>query len=186
VAFRRGFKSEANALALEVRQELGLNPFDAINPRLLADHLAIPVLNLSDFADDEPAMFKTLHDIESKSFSAVTVFRGSSRAIVHNDGHGNGRQASNICHECAHGLLLHAPTAALDDRGCRLWDQSVEDEAEFLSGALLLPEPAVLRIVRSGEPKGEAAQRLGISQEMVQYRVNITGAVRRSGKRWPR
>ena len=37
MALRRGFKTEAAALALEVRAELGLRPFDRLAPLELAD-----------------------------------------------------------------------------------------------------------------------------------------------------
>ncbi|MFF4630020.1 ImmA/IrrE family metallo-endopeptidase [Streptomyces griseorubiginosus] len=86
---------------------------------------------------------------------------------------------SNITHEASHGLLHHRPTPALDDRGCRLWDQNIEDEAQFLSGALLVPEDATLAIARGRFTKPEAAARFGVSEKMIQYRLNVTGAVGR-------
>jgi hypothetical protein len=56
-----------------------------------------------------------------------TARPGTERTIVHNDSHTDGRVNSNITHEAAHGLLLHPPTPALDDRGCRMWDRGIED-----------------------------------------------------------
>jgi Zn-dependent peptidase ImmA (M78 family) len=87
--------------------------------------------------------------------------------------------SSNITHEAAHGLLHHRPTPALDDRGCRLWDQDIEDEAAFLSGALLVPEDAALAIARGQFTRSGAASHFGVSEKMIQYRINITGAVAR-------
>lgn len=182
MAFRRGFKTEANATALEVRAELGLLALDALDPLVLVDHLEIPVVGLSEIARTS-AGAEYLLNVEPEAFSAVTVFAGTERTIVHNDGHADGRINSNITHEAAHGLLLHPPTPALDDRGCRIWDQDIEDEAQFLAGALLVTEDAALAIAR-GIANGrstvpEAAVHLRVSTQMIQWRLNITGATRR-------
>src|SRR6266545_511887 len=180
MAYRRGFKTEANGTALEVRAELGLRALDPLDPFALARHLEIPIIDLSDFARTS-AGARYLLTVEPESFSAVTVFAGTKRTIVHNDG----RISSNITREAAHGLLLHPPTPALDDRGCRLWDQDIEDEAQFLAGALLVPEDAALAIARD-IAKGrstvpEAAARFLVSPQMIQWRLNITGAVNLHG-----
>ena len=178
MAFRRGFKTEANALVLEVRAELHLRALDRLDPLALAGHLEIPVASLSDYAQMSEAA-KYLLVVEPEAFSAVTVFAGTERTIVHNDGHADGRISSNITHEAAHGLLLHPPTPALDDRGCRLWDQSIEDEAQFLGGALLVPEDAALAIARGRFTLLEASEHFGVSEQMIQYRLNVTGAYAR-------
>ncbi|QFQ98084.1 ImmA/IrrE family metallo-endopeptidase [Streptomyces phaeolivaceus] len=178
MAFRRGFKTEANSLALEVRSELRLGALDRLDPFVLADFLEIPVVPLSGMAPTSQGA-EHLLDRDPDAFSAVTVFAGSKRTIVHNDGHSNGRISSNITHEASHGLLHHRPTPALDDRGCRLWDQDIEDEAQFLAGVLLVPEDAALAIARGRFAKPEAAARFGVSEQMIQYRLNVTGAVSR-------
>lgn len=80
-----------------------------------------------------------LTEVEPDAFSAMTVFDGSRRTIAHNDAHSAGCQASNIAHELAHGLLHHRPSAAPDDTGCRLWNQDIEDEEQWLAGNLSYP-----------------------------------------------
>jgi Zn-dependent peptidase ImmA (M78 family) len=87
-----------------------------------------------------------------------------------------GRQGSNVAHELSHGLLLHPPTPPLDDSGCRLWDQSVEDEAAWLAGCLLITEDGALFIARNGMSLTDAATKFGVSEKMVEYRLNVTGA----------
>jgi hypothetical protein len=181
VAFRRGFKTEANSLALEVRAELHLRALDRLDPTVLARHLEIPVISLSEYARTSQAA-EYLLSVEPEAFSAVTVFAGTERTIVHNDGHEDGRISSNITHEAAHGLLLHPPTPALDDLGCRLWDQSIEDEAQYLSGALLVPEDAALAIARGHFTLAGAAEHFGVSAKMIQYRLNVTGAYARASR----
>ncbi len=178
MAFRRGFKTEANELVGEIRDELGLSLHDRLEPLLLAEWLEIPVVPLSDFLDAAPAVSHLLNS-EQNVFSAVTVFAGSSRTIVHNDAHARTRQRSNLSHELAHGLLLHPPTPALDNHGCRHWNQDIEDEANWLAGALLVPEAAALSIAAGRWTISEACQHFGVSQPMIQYRLNATGAAKR-------
>ncbi len=179
MAYRYGFKTEANTLALQVRDELTIGPLDQLDPHRLATHLAVPIWPLSDFLATHPVV-RHLYDSESEAFSAVTVFCGPHRTIVHNDAHSLARQHSNLAHELSHALLQHPPTPALDDVGCRNWDQEVEDEANWLAGALLVSEPSTIAIARGDWGDIEnAAARLGVSRQMVQFRVNATGAVKR-------
>lgn len=175
---RRGFKTEANALAGEVRAELGLGPFDRLDPHVLAKDLDIPVWTVSDFVAEHPGVAELL-GASHELFSAITVFAGRRRTIVHNDAHKAGRQNSNLAHELAHGLLGHPPTPALDNRGCREWNQDIEDEAAWLGGALLVTEAAALAIAKNRWSKEQAAERFAVSAQMIQYRLNTTGANRR-------
>lgn len=178
MGYRYGFKTEANAIAAEVREELQLSPYVALDPRLLAEWLEIPVIGLSDFVGSYPGV-EYLFAGEPDAFSAVTVFAGSRRTIVHNDAHALPRQVSNLAHELAHGLLLHPPTPALDNRGCRHWNQDIEDEATWLAGALLVPEPTALLIARGRWTIAGAARHFGVSVPMIRYRLNATGAMKR-------
>lgn len=179
MALRRGFKKEANSIAREIRRELKLHPVAPLNPWDLASHLEIPVLTLTSMSESAPFAVHHFSSVGSSEFSAVTVFRGYRRVIIHNDSHSKGRQASDLAHELSHGLLLHPPTPALNDCGCRDWDQDLEDEAEWLSGALLISEEAALHIVRRQLTTEEAAASYGVSGMMVQWRLNVTGARRR-------
>jgi hypothetical protein len=178
MAYRRGFKSEAEATGREIRRELGLAPLDPLDPRALAAHLEIPIVALSDIAHSRPAILPLLRH-EQAAFSAITVFSGSGRLIVHNDSHSPGRQNSNIAHELAHGLLLHPPTPALDNKGCREWDEDIEDEANWLAGVLLITEDAALSIVRRRHALAVAADMYSVSVPMVRFRINCTGARQR-------
>ena len=60
--------------------------------------------------------------------------------------------------------------------GCRLWDQTVEDEATWLAGSLLLPVDAALAIARGGMSPSEAVAHSQVSEKMVRHRLNVTGA----------
>lgn len=178
-SLRRGFKSEANTLARAVRAELGLAAADALDPWVLATHLGIPLLPLSALAEAIPEAVAYLTSGDSSALSAVTVFRGTRRLIVHNDAHSRQRQASDLAHELAHALLQHRPHAAFDALGCRVWREVEEAEAEWLAGALLVSEDAALAVVRRGLTILEAARAYGVSEAMMRFRLNVTAARRR-------
>ena len=176
---RRGFKTEAKAIAREVRDEMSLAPTSCLDPGRLAEHLCIPVIPLSSFIVEEPDAVRFFQNPGEAMFSGATVFREYRRTVVFNDTHLPGRQANDIVHELGHGLLLHPPTVALDERGCRQWDRDIEAEADWLSGVLLVPDEAALLIVRRGWSIAEAATKYGVSRRMIQWRVNATGARKR-------
>ena len=179
MALRRGFKSEAAALAQEVRAELGLGPFDRLDPRLLARHLGIPVVPLSELSASLPSAQHFL-SVEQKAFSALTVFAGHRRMVVHNDSHSEARQNSNLAHELAHALLRHEPAAALDSKtGCRDWNDIKEQEADWLDGELLVTRQMALDVARGRLTRQDAQQRLGVSDQMLTWRINKTGAGKR-------
>jgi Zn-dependent peptidase ImmA (M78 family) len=176
MTLRRGFKTEANEIALSIRTELGLAASAPLNPWLVAELLDVPVLGMRSFANEVPtAVLHFSHEAQA-SFSGVPVFAGTRRIIVYNDSHSLGRRANDVSHEVAHALLLHSPTPAMNDLGCRLWDGEIEEEADYLGRALLVPQEAALSIVGMKVAPQDAAREYGVSRKMIDYRVRITGA----------
>jgi Zn-dependent peptidase ImmA (M78 family) len=178
-ALRRGFKSETNTIARSARADLGLRADAPLDPWVVAEVLDITLLALSDLADEEAAAVLHLTSHEPGAFSAVTIFDGVRRLIVYNDAHSRERQASDLAHELAHALLQHRPHAAFDAAGCRDWRRVEEEEAEWLAGALLVSDEAALTVVRRGLTVPEAAAAYGVSESMMRFRLNMTGARRR-------
>jgi hypothetical protein len=178
--FRYGFKTFANRLALEVRLEIGLGALDPLIPLGLADHLAVPLVPLTAFHEAAPLAVKHFSEVERDVFSAVTVFDGPRRMIVFNDRHAHRRQANSITHELSHALLQHPPHPAIDNAtGCRVWREDIENEATYLAGALLVTESAALNMVRDGVTVEDAATQYGVSEDLIRYRLNMTGARKR-------
>ena len=175
MALRRGFMAEATAQAYDVRADLGVGKFERLDPRLLAEDLCVPVWSLTGMAA-EGQYIGHLVTTEPEVFSAATVFDGPRRTIVHNDGHTDVRQNSNLAHELSHALLNHPPTPALDDIGNRIWNQDIEDEAAWLAGCLLMTPEAALATARNRWTVAEASERFAISPQMVNFRINKTGA----------
>lgn len=174
---RRGFAVFGERLALETRSELDLTPPERFDPARLAEHLAIPVVWLSNLAAVEPDAVQHLLGVDPSCFSAATVFRGTRRIIVCNDRHTTGRQANSLAHELSHVLLEHVPVLAFDDYGNRRWDGTQEDEANWLAGCLLSPRSGMLIVMSSvGHDLKLAADHFGVSVELLRWRWNKTGA----------
>lgn len=177
---RRGTKSECERVATSLRQELGLGELAPLNPRALAEHLAVPVEPLSRLTRRAPEAVKHFTADGIQAFSAMTIFPNwpcRRRVILYNQAHSPARQNSSLAHELAHGVLLHEPRQALA-LGCRQVKKDEEDEASWLGGALLVPRAAALVVARDSEPLSQAARRYGVSIELMRMRVFATGAAR--------
>jgi Zn-dependent peptidase ImmA (M78 family) len=181
--FRRGFKTEATWYAREMRKELGLAPHDPLCPWRLAGHLEFPLVKLSELAKVAPELLYFFDETGQSEFSAITLFDGPARWIVYNDAHGLKRQAADIAHELAHGLLLHPPKPPIASNGSRHYDRTLEKEAEWLGPALLVSDEAALRILELNMPLSVASDRYGASTQLVQMRLNVSGAVKRMARR---
>ena len=68
------------------------------------------------------------------------------------------------------------PQPALDDYGCRLWDQAAQDGEDWPSSVLLIPEDAALAVARGWKAEPEAAVHFGVSEQLLTWRLNLTGA----------
>jgi hypothetical protein len=180
MALRRGFKTEANELSRLMRRELNLFDYDPLCPWKLAKHLGFKVYALSDFRIENPkAAQYFLAPDTGLQFSAVTLPYPGGSAIVHNDGHGIKRQASNLAHELAHALLLHSAHSISGPDGARVYCPEIEEEANWLGPALLISEAAALHIIRRGYSLDAASDIYRTSVEVIRMRLNVCGAWKR-------
>jgi len=174
---KRGFKTQAERIATEVRNELDLGEDARLEPLDLAEHLAIPVFSLEDLSRFAPkAPFpQYFAATDPDSFSAVTIFRGYKRFIVHNENQHPNRQASNLTHEVSHSLLEHEPTPVVSPDGQRYWNAEVEEEANWLGAALLVPRDGALAMAKDDCTVGEIAAHYGVSESLARWRISKTG-----------
>src|ERR1700704_4190259 len=103
---RRGFKSEAERIADQVRKDMGLGrtePLDAVR-------LARPVGPDVRCADELTSLAKlqALEELQPGSFSACTFTFEDRHVIVYSRLASPGRRQSDVAHEVAHLLLEHA------------------------------------------------------------------------------
>jgi hypothetical protein len=184
MAYRWGFKTEAEVLATEQRRELGLEVTDRFDPFALADHLAIPVISFAECARRMGGSSSSVSHVGllHKHVSAVTAFRGRRRIILFNDSSVPARRRSDLSHELSHTLLEHPPTL-LHDPARYQPNADLEDEAEFLGGALLVPRAGALELMAKGMSTSDVADHYGVSLQMARWRVRGTGIVKQLERR---
>jgi Zn-dependent peptidase ImmA (M78 family) len=175
---RRGFKTQAEAIAMELRGEMGLSAHDRIDCTALASHLAIQVVPVTALigagatAADVNCMVS-----DDMGFSAMTVYRGTKCKIFYNPFHAETRTANSVAHEVSHVVLEHEPGPVLTAKGTRDWNQAQEDEADWLAGAILVPRQGALRWLAHGGSMTGGAAHFGVSAQVFGWRANHTGVV---------
>ena len=179
MVLRRGFKSEAELIAGDVRSKLGLGTSKSVAPEMIADLLGIKIHAGDDLIPLEK--FKELEEIQPGAFSACTLQpNGNEKVIVYNPLCAESRRRSDLAHELSHILLNHdlSRIERLGEFTFLSCDQTQEEEAAWLSGCLLLPRALLLAEVRRGSDAKAIAKRYRVSEKMARYRLNVTGVVR--------
>jgi Zn-dependent peptidase ImmA (M78 family) len=177
--YERGFKSWCEKVALQQRCELKLTPSDPLDAYALAKHLEVLIWRAGEIPGLEAEALLTLTRDDPDSWSAVTICTSTKDLIILNPTHSPARQASDITHELAHIIIGHEPARVdVTEDGLLIlntYNKQQEDEAKWLSSCLLLPRPALL-VIRARRLDLElAAQRYGVSLQMLTYRMNVLG-----------
>src|SRR5262249_44805072 len=113
------------------------------------------------------------------AFSACTFCPEPGRTvIVYNPISEEARRNSDVAHELAHVLLEHQLTQLQNVAGISFFscDTRQEDEAVWLAGCLLVTRDLLLRDLKRKRTPEAIARACGVSGEMVEYRINVTGA----------
>ena len=177
--FQRGFKAQANRTAVGIRRQMGLAETDPLDPRDVLSMLSVPVLALSGFQTVCPEAVHGLMPRQNGFSAMIFPVGGGQRLVVHNDAHSPARQNSNLAHELSHILLAHQPEAVcIGDLG-RESGSLVEAEAAHLGGCLLVPNEAAHQIMARRIGHRIAAYEYGVSEDMIEYRLRMSGALRR-------
>ncbi|HXC78576.1 MAG TPA: ImmA/IrrE family metallo-endopeptidase [Candidatus Acidoferrum sp.] len=173
---RHGFKAHAKRLAIELREEIELDPLDPLDPWKLADLYGIDVYDLNNVGCSADALSHfTITNPEV--FSGALIPLPTGAVILENPSHPVVRRRSTMAHELAHVLLEHAFSVSLvNEKGCRNADRNQEDEAAELSGELLLPFEAAKRMARSKATDEAVADQFEVSTPLARWRLYSTGA----------
>lgn len=175
----RGFKAQANRIAVGLRRQVGLAAQEPIDVYALAAHLGIAVVPLSVFKETCGAEVSQLTTRDAGAFSASLIsFGDGNRMVIFNHEHSPVRQNSDIAHELGHALLAHPLEILPGLVDCRDFDPDLENEANHLAGYILVPNEAARRIAMSGMPLDLAQSKYGVSRQMLDWRLNMSGARR--------
>lgn len=155
-------------VAEDERTNLGLGPWDALDPYALCEEHGIPVYLLSEIASTEAVE----HFSSNSTWSAALIPVGSARVIVENDKHPPVRRRSNIGHELGHFLLEHEfQTGLVGESHARQFDPKLEKEAAFLGGELLVPSQSVEQMAFKSWTNEQVAAKFGVSEQFAQMRM---------------
>jgi Zn-dependent peptidase ImmA (M78 family) len=186
---RHGFKARSERISLEARQALGIASIAPLDPYAYAQHKGVRILDFHALSLS-PAAIQQLLVNDNESWSGMTLREGEITAILINPSHAPERQRSTLMHELAHFVLNHVPAHVdLSPTGLLLLSEYSEDdesEADWLSGALLLPRDALMHYRKKGYTNQQIAAVYGVSMQMCEWRVRMTGIdvqMRRAGSR---
>lgn len=177
--FERGFKAWAERTSVSIRKELSLLPHEPLDPRALASYMDIQLWTPHDVPDVTDDILDQLLKRDPWGWSAVSIVVGDHGIVIYNPRKSAGRRSSDIMHELAHFILDHQPaTIILSEDGSlamRTFDKKQEDEANWLAWALLLPRDALLWARQRRLTAAETAERYGVAQSLVTFRMNMSG-----------
>ena len=183
MTLRRGFKAEAEREAARVRKELGLASRDRLDPRDLAKHLSVSIVDAGELVD--VAELEDLERLQAFAFSAATFEIEQRKIIVVSPLRNTGRQNSDIAHELAHVMLKHdlSEIREVDGMPFRTCKPDEEEEATAFGGTLLLPRPLLLSAARRQASVEQIANQYDVTVEMARFRYNTTGVAKQATSR---
>ena len=185
---RRGFKTQAEKLALKHRSSFGVTAQDRLDPRLFLKDMGLIVWTPEESPGMDASHVRQLTKADPDSWSGVTVKEGGRTAIIVNSAHPVTRQANTLMHEWAHIELRHKPSRADRSVGGILllsdYPAEIEDEADWLAGCMLAPRDGLLYHCGRGLAAPDVATHFGISEQLANWRIGKTGVRRQLGYRW--
>lgn len=177
----RGFKSWSENTAITIRKKLGLQDFEPLPWRELADYLSVEVKNIHSLGHLELTSKDYLCSEAGDEWSAVTVASPEHIIVVANPSHSPARQSSSIMHELAHIVLEHEGSRVFITEGgfaLRDYNEKQETEADWLAGTLLLPRTALQQLHYKHISKDKILDDFCVSSDLFEYRKRITGVNR--------
>ena len=169
-------KAALKRLALELRDEIGIDGHARFDPYLLADEYGVDVFQLSEVGCSTEALAHFQVD-RPATFSGALVPVGDGFVIIENDSHDAARRRATAAHEMAHVALGHPfATFLVNERGCRTANDDHEREATELGAEMLLPTEAAKRLACRQVTDTEAAEFYDVSLDVARWRMNATGA----------
>ncbi|MFI8664119.1 ImmA/IrrE family metallo-endopeptidase [Rhodococcus qingshengii] len=171
-------KKALRQLADEVRAELGLSRHDPFDPHIWAQEYGVPFISLNDVPLPAEARRRFIVDAP-ELWSAALVQNGTGHVVIYNPAHTPARIRSNLAHEVAHFVAEHTISAAwVDQSRCAGTSKEQEGEASELAGALLIPADQALQHAIRGANPDAVAKQYGVSLEMAQWRMRISGGAK--------
>lgn len=165
-------RKRLEAIANKQRSILSFKAFDPLPANVLAKHFKAKVFTPETMPNTEPDQVKVL--CSRDDWSAGVILK-NPLYVVHNSLHSLPRQESNLMHEFAHIILKHKMVSRDPKTGLFQRRQQDEDEAVYLGGCLQIPRRGLLWTIQKKMNLPQIALHFNASEEMVQFRSNMTG-----------
>ena len=189
----RGFKTDAERAAVAIRADMRLPPYERLSAVLLAKRLGLHIIYPHDIPGFDEILLTELETQGSDRWSAAYIPTPAPHPdlIINNSKHSLERQEANIFHEIAHQICSHEPDGIeiINGLPIREFSKDKEDQANFLGQALHISKEAVFRVLKNGLTREAICEMFCASRQLVDLRINITGATKimaRSQARWGR
>lgn len=169
---------------LYIRALAGLLPDQPLNPYHLAKFAKLQVITLDEVStlSEESRQQLLINDPDSWSGGAIGPLPDGWRLVILNPRHSDRRNVATLMEEICHVFLGHSPSRVNlpvgNGRGkIAFRDYNEDDEkAAFAVGAAALVPYQVLRHgVEHGLTAEQIAGRYGVSPDLVEYRIKVTG-----------
>ncbi len=165
-------------MSAAAREELGISALGPLVPVRYAEHVGVHILTFDELSLP-PKARRQLLEVDSSSWSGMAIREAGLVGVLVNPTHSPERQASTMMHELSHVVLKHQPVRVDVSPGGILlvseYSEDDEDEANWLSGALLLPRDALKHYREKEWPPAKIASHFGVSSQMYEWRIRMTG-----------
>lgn len=183
IKLKRGFKANAERVAVQYRKDLEIHPCGPLCAFKLAEFLKVPVHKATHFLTQPEDISLLSNNCE---WSALTMTNAEgTKLILHNPYSSIARQQSDLMHELAHIICDHQHDDTYHDEplpfGLRSYNIEHEEEAKCLGSTLQLATPGLLWASKRNMTYEEIAEHFNASIDMVKYRMNATGIAKRIG-----
>jgi hypothetical protein len=163
----------------ELRRICNVPTFGRLDPYALASAMGVSILDPHEILGLKESTLPDLLGSESHAWSAGTLHLPDGRIlVVMNPTHAQQRQRSTLMEELAHVRLKHKPSQLASFDGLsfsRSYNKTQEREAYWVGAAALLPRRAIKGAKTLGWTVQKVAKEHGVSEELVEFRENITG-----------
>ncbi|MGO8917011.1 MAG: ImmA/IrrE family metallo-endopeptidase [Stellaceae bacterium] len=176
---RRGFKSQCERRAIELRRQLCLADVAPLPALALAKAYDIEVWPLERVAGATERGTVDPREFGRDDWLLFTLRLGRRDLIVVNTRQSPLQQNSIVVHELAHIILGHELASTVGTAAGLLsvgsYDQDQEDEAAWFGSALLLPRPALAWMRRRRLSQAAASAHFGITPDLLVWRLQAAG-----------
>ena len=183
----RGFKSWCERVASAMRNELELRATDPLPARKLAQHLQVELITPHDVPGLSDEDLRQILVVDRESWSAASYSINGVTTVILNPTNSSARESTDIMHELSHLIRDHEPSqiilSATGEFAMSSFDPKQEDEANWLSGTLLLPRDALMQCRDAGKTSEQIAQQFGVSTALTNYRLRVTGIEQQFSRR---